>query len=237
MKKIKLNIQMFASTNKTTNYELPQFIGTDKPSWLGDVNGAMSAIDTAMHTNATTIAGVQSTIQTLSASLDSTNQSVTSLSNSLGTLDGRVTTQGGAITSIDGRVTTLEDDNSINKAKIETNSTYSTDELKVGKWIDDKPIYRKVVVLTSFTTGETVINHNISNIDKVINVGGFGLRRSGECETIPTIVPPNIEADYQVSIYDINNTQFRLYLGRYTTTGNTAFTNMYIIFEYTKTTD
>ena len=39
-------------TNSTTNYHLPQFIGTDKPSWLGDVNSAMSAIDTQMKVNA-----------------------------------------------------------------------------------------------------------------------------------------------------------------------------------------
>ena len=41
-----------SSTNKTTNYELPQFLGTDKPAWLGDINPAFSAIDTAMHNNA-----------------------------------------------------------------------------------------------------------------------------------------------------------------------------------------
>lgn len=41
-----------ASTNKTPNYDLPQFIASDKPTWLGDVNGAMLAIDTAMHDNA-----------------------------------------------------------------------------------------------------------------------------------------------------------------------------------------
>ena len=33
-------------TNSTPNIGLPQFIGTDKPTWLGDFNGAMSAIDT-----------------------------------------------------------------------------------------------------------------------------------------------------------------------------------------------
>lgn len=35
-------------TNSTTNYSLPQFLSTDKPAWLTDVNGAMSAIDTAI---------------------------------------------------------------------------------------------------------------------------------------------------------------------------------------------
>lgn len=35
-------------TNSTANYNLPQFVGSDKPTWLGDVNGAMSAIDAAI---------------------------------------------------------------------------------------------------------------------------------------------------------------------------------------------
>ena len=38
-------------TNKTPNYDLPQFIGTDKASWLGDLNPAFLAIDTGMQAN------------------------------------------------------------------------------------------------------------------------------------------------------------------------------------------
>lgn len=38
-----------ASTNKTPNLGLPQFIGTDKPSWLVDFNGAMHIIDEKVH--------------------------------------------------------------------------------------------------------------------------------------------------------------------------------------------
>lgn len=37
-------------TNSTPNLHLPQFIGSDKPTWLSDVNGAMLAIDTAYGT-------------------------------------------------------------------------------------------------------------------------------------------------------------------------------------------
>lgn len=39
-------------TNSTTNYNLPQFVGTDKPTWLNDVNGAFASIDTQMKANA-----------------------------------------------------------------------------------------------------------------------------------------------------------------------------------------
>ena len=37
-----------ASTNKTTNYNLSQFIGSDKPAWLTDYNQDMSKIDTGV---------------------------------------------------------------------------------------------------------------------------------------------------------------------------------------------
>ena len=37
-----------AYTNKTTHYELPQYVGNDKPTYLGDFNGAMEKIDTAI---------------------------------------------------------------------------------------------------------------------------------------------------------------------------------------------
>ena len=39
-----------AHTNSTPNYSLPQFIPTDKPAWLTDINGAFSNIDTAIGT-------------------------------------------------------------------------------------------------------------------------------------------------------------------------------------------
>jgi len=39
-----------AHTNSTTNYGLPQFLPTDKPAWLTDINGAFADIDTAIDT-------------------------------------------------------------------------------------------------------------------------------------------------------------------------------------------
>lgn len=46
-----------SSTNKTTNYELSQFIGTDKPAWLSDYNGDMGKIDAGINTAQTTATG------------------------------------------------------------------------------------------------------------------------------------------------------------------------------------
>ena len=47
-------------TNETANYELPQFVGSDKPTWLGDVNGAMLKIDNAIAGVASDTAGAVS---------------------------------------------------------------------------------------------------------------------------------------------------------------------------------
>lgn len=38
-----------ASTNKTTHYELSQYVGNDKPTYLTDYNNDMSAIDTGIY--------------------------------------------------------------------------------------------------------------------------------------------------------------------------------------------
>lgn len=40
-----------SSTNKTPNYDLPQYIDTDKPTFLGDFNDAMGIIDKGMNDN------------------------------------------------------------------------------------------------------------------------------------------------------------------------------------------
>jgi len=66
------------STNFTPNYNLPQFIGTDKPAWLTDINGAFSSIDTAIKnaadaaSNASSVAGSASSAATAAANTANT---------------------------------------------------------------------------------------------------------------------------------------------------------------------
>lgn len=54
-----------AHTNSTANYELSQFLGTDKPAWLVDYNGDMLKIDTALKANADAEAASAENIQEL----------------------------------------------------------------------------------------------------------------------------------------------------------------------------
>lgn len=44
------------ATNHTKNYNLSQFVGTDRPTWLVDYNGDMAKIDARMKQNADDIA-------------------------------------------------------------------------------------------------------------------------------------------------------------------------------------
>lgn len=44
------------ATNQTKNYNLSQFVGTDRPSWLGDYNSDMTKIDAQLKQNADDIA-------------------------------------------------------------------------------------------------------------------------------------------------------------------------------------
>ena len=50
-----------SSTNKTSHYNLPQFIGSDIPTWLGDFNSAMTAIDSGINAAATSASGAATT--------------------------------------------------------------------------------------------------------------------------------------------------------------------------------
>lgn len=43
------------ATNHTKNYNLSQFAGTDRPTWLGDYNGDMGKIDAQLKKNADAI--------------------------------------------------------------------------------------------------------------------------------------------------------------------------------------
>lgn len=71
-----------SSTNKTTHYELSQFIGTDKPAWLTDYNGDMLKIDTGLAAAAAEASGAQGTATSAAsaaqAAQNTANQAVTS---------------------------------------------------------------------------------------------------------------------------------------------------------------
>lgn len=102
-----------SSTNKTPNYELPQFVATDVPSWLGDFNQAMSKIDTQMKAN-------DSKAQSAETNAENANSSAT---QALETANKANTTANGANTNATNALslaTTANDNASTAKQNSET---------------------------------------------------------------------------------------------------------------------
>ena len=78
-----------ASTNKTTHYDLPQWIGTDKPTFLGDMNQAYEDIDTAIYNAATAASNAASaagSAQSAAATAQSAAESAGSTASAANTL-------------------------------------------------------------------------------------------------------------------------------------------------------
>lgn len=67
------------AANHTANYDLPQWIGTDKPTFLGDLNDAFLKIDTGMKTNQSEISGAVSDAGNALAKATSAVQGVNTL--------------------------------------------------------------------------------------------------------------------------------------------------------------
>ena len=92
-----------ASTNKTTNYELSQYIGTDKPTYLTDYNQDMSKIDAGIHaakseadTNATSIGTLSSL----------TTEAKTNLVGAINEVDAHADTNAGNIATNTSNIAT-----------------------------------------------------------------------------------------------------------------------------------
>ena len=66
-------------SNKTPNYDLPQWIGSDKPTWLVDMNGAFSNIDTVMEDNKTQAALANQKGDNNTSSINQINQTITNI--------------------------------------------------------------------------------------------------------------------------------------------------------------
>lgn len=93
-----------SATNSTANYELPIFLATDKPAWLTDWNGAMNAIDTAIHSAQTTADGAQTTAGTAIADIATINASLTTITGNISSLTTTVNGNTGSINTINSLI-------------------------------------------------------------------------------------------------------------------------------------
>lgn len=115
------------ATNTTPNYNLSQFIGTDKPAWLQDYNGDMLKIDTGINAAKVAADGAQNTADAAQNDASTANNAITNTINpAISSLNTLVGDQGGAINTINsliGNGTPTTTDQTIIGAINEINAT------------------------------------------------------------------------------------------------------------------
>lgn len=79
-----------SSTNKTTNYQLSQFVGTDIPSILNDYNGDMRKIDSAIKEVAIATGDEATDIAELQATVSRHTTEISGINSNVNTISGRV---------------------------------------------------------------------------------------------------------------------------------------------------
>lgn len=100
-----------ASTNKTTNYDLSQYVGTDKPTYLGDYNSDMGKIDSAIHNVAESVGTEQGRINVLEGNIGTLSNLQTTDKTSVVNAINEVNTKSTNNTTNIGTLSNLETDN------------------------------------------------------------------------------------------------------------------------------
>ena len=127
---------------------------------------------------------------------------------------------------VDGYSTSTTDSYSCNYAN--KLSTYSTDEIRIGTWIDGKPIYRKVYIENNPTTGEWAYI-NTDNTYNIKMYKGFYQRTNNRLDALSVG-----REDAMPLICTIRNNQIEYKIDSIYASGKIS---VYFILEYTKTTD
>lgn len=115
-----------------------------------------------------------------------------------------------------------------NLNSIQEISVYSTNELEIGKWIDGKPLYRKVISFGALPNNSTKsVAHSISNLKRIVKLEGF----AGSSQNLGGITLPHATSTPIALFADNTNVNIK------TNNNATAYTEAYVYVYYTKTTD
>lgn len=136
-----------SATNKTTNYSLPIFVGSDVPSWLVDWNNAMQLIDTAIgnvltlaNTNSADILLAEAALNELRTALDTATPIINETATKVSELTATVSGMGSTVESLKIGFTELQGDVGVVYKGIlsagETTLTLSVDTLTSESMID-----------------------------------------------------------------------------------------------------
>ena len=101
-----------SATNLTKNLKLSQFVASDKPSWLGDVNGDNKKIDDGYGVLAGEISKANDTASSAKSQSDANTQTLTNVNSELEDYGNRITAleAGGGTEQLEQRVNTISSD-------------------------------------------------------------------------------------------------------------------------------
>lgn len=174
-----------SATNKTTYLDLPQFIGTDVPSWLGDFNGAMEKIDTGYNNVDIKAGQAASTANSASSKADINKQSITSINDELKTLKNAVQNYDNILNF--KTVTCVPSPNNL-KADSSMIMTQNTNKTLTSLKFNATTLYplsNPSKYVFTWTTGGTTTFYDLFTIeDNCFNLNQTALPRSTECLTV-----------------------------------------------------
>lgn len=175
-----------SATNKTTYLDLPKFIGTDVPSWLGDFNGAMEKIDTGYNDVDIKAGQAASTANSASSKADINTQSITSINAELKTLKGAVQNYDNILNF--KSVTCVPSPNNLkpDSSMLMTQNTNKTlASLKFNATLVYPLSNPSKYVFTWSSGGGTTTFYDLFTIeDNCFNLNQTALPRSAECLTV-----------------------------------------------------
>ena len=93
-----------SSTNKTSNLELSQFIGTDSPKWLTDYNSDMQKIDAGVAAVQTQADATDLVVAGHTSSIQANTQSISDQQTAITTMRADVTAAQGSINTINSLI-------------------------------------------------------------------------------------------------------------------------------------
>lgn len=165
------------ATNHTANYDLPQWIGTDKPTFLGDMNDAFLKIDTQMKANADSVGTAVSTAgsaqsaataasQSASEALQAANTAGTNATQALNTANNAASTANTAQTTAEAASTAAtQAQGTANSANNRINNLKFPTGVKITSF------------LPSNATGEVTMSYNPEL--NLYNMYGFVMTNNG----------------------------------------------------------
>lgn len=182
-----------SATSKTTYLDLPQFIGTDVPSWLVDFNGAMEQIDTGYNNVDIKAGKAASTANSASSKADINTQSITSINAELKTLKNAVQNYDNILNF--KTVTCVPSPNNL-KASSSIIMTQNTNKTLASLSFNATMLYplsnpSKYLFTWSAEGGTTTFYDLFTIEDNCFNLNQTSLPRSAECLTLGVMTTRN----------------------------------------------